>query len=153
MRLGANDVVYSALVALDSAADVLVFTPAVPCRLVRFGYTVGVLLDNTATPLILSLDTIVLSGATRTERRLITRTAVDEAIGIHIYEDVSGSTVWNYDSFDDFIVGPGQQAVIEVKQAAVAGDGYVFLEYTPMSYINATTQIASTAVNFPTKAS
>lgn len=133
MRMGENQFVISAQVALDGAADRLLFTPAFPVRINRFGYLVGVLLDNTATPLILSLDTIdLLAAPVRTERATITRPAVDEAIGTYV-RSAPVSAFKMDPNLDNNVLLAGHQAVVEVKQAAVAGDGFVWIEYTPLS--------------------
>lgn len=125
MRFGMNLFESTAQVALDSAADVLTFAPGIPIMVVRFGYWVSVLLDNTATPLILSLDkNDDLASPVRTEVGLMGISATDQVIGTIAYQDVDPGVRWV----------PGEELIIEVKQAAVAGDGRVFVEYTPLSW-------------------
>lgn len=136
MRLGENQVVQSAQVALDGAADRLTFTPGVPCRLVRFGVLVSVLVDNTQ-GLILSLDTQRIHGtAARTERGVMTHAdgAADLVVGAVRYHDLAAFTMADALGLDSNVIVPGHQAILEVKQAATAGDGFVFLEYTPLSF-------------------
>ena len=149
MRIGENDSVQSALVALDGAADRLVFTPGVPVRINRYGYIVGVLLDNT-TPLILSLDTNdLLASPVRTERATLTAPGSNQVIGTYATREVPKFTMQS--GLDSNVLVPGQQAIVEVKQAATAGDGYVFIEYTPLSYQTAK-QVGASAVHYPVEA-
>lgn len=148
MRLGENSVVQSAQVALDVAADCLVFTPGVPCRINRYGYIVSVLLDFTQ-GLILSLDTNdLLASAVRTERALLTNAngAANQVIGTVGVREIPNFTMTA--GLDKNVLVPGQQAIVEVKQACTAGDGFVFIEYTPLSWQTAL-QVGSAHVHYP----
>lgn len=152
MRLGENSFEVSGLVALDGAADRLTFTPAVPVRLVRYGYVVGVLLDHTQ-GLILSLDTNdLLAAPVRTERATITNAngAANQVVGKHVTREIPAFTMTT--GLDKNVLVPGQQAIIEVKQAATAGDGYVYLEVTPLPYSTAK-QVGSANVHYPVESS
>ena len=125
MRFGMNLFEISAVVALDGTADRLTFMPAIPIVVVRFGYIVTVLLDHTPNGLVLSLDkNDVIASPVRTELELITAPTVDEVIGSIGFMDVSPGTR----------ITPGQEIIVEVKTAASAGDGRVFIEYTPLSW-------------------
>lgn len=149
MRIGENQVVQSAQVALDATADRLTFTPGIPVRLVRYGYIVSVLLDNTPTALVLSLDTNdLLASAVRTERTTLTQT-VDQVIGTVVAKEIPAFTMQA--GLDSRVIVPGQQAIVEVKTAAVAGDGFVFIEYTPLSWQTAK-QVGASAVHYPVEA-
>lgn len=135
MQLGQNLFVtagtVAAPVALDAAADVLSWTPPVAVKLLRFGVIVTVALDNTATPLILSLDTNdLLASAVRTERATLTEPAVDAVVGAVRYRDLPAFTMFT--GLPSNVVLAGVQVILEVKQAAVAGDGIVWAEYTPL---------------------
>ena len=148
MRYGENQVEQSAQVALDGAADRLTFTPGIPVRLVRYGYIVAVLIDHTQ-GLILSLDTNdMLAAPVRTERALLTNAngATNQVIGTYVSREIPAFTMTA--GLDKNVIVPGQQAIIEVKTAATAGDGMVWLEYTPLSYQTAK-QVGSANVHYP----
>jgi hypothetical protein len=143
MRIGENQF-EGAVVALDTAVntDVLTFTPALPCRIVRFGYCVTVALDNTADALILALDTqgVGATDPARAEQARITAT-VDEAVGTVRYHDwvVNDTTdeTWELAAgLGNFVVMPGHQVILETVQDAISGDGLVWIEYTPLSWSN-----------------
>lgn len=148
MRLGENQVIQSSLVQLDLAGDALIFSPGVPVRLVRFGYVVGVLVDNTQ-GLIVSLDTQRIHGSpARTERGLMTIAdgAANLAVGAVRYHDIADFTMAT--GLDKNVIIPGHQAIVEVKQDATAGDGRVFIEYTPLSWQTAF-QVGSGDTHYP----
>jgi len=115
----------SAQVALDGAADRLTFMPGIPIVVVRFGYIVTVLLDNT-TGIVLSLDkNDDIASPVRTELHAMTApTGNNQVIGTVVYMDVDPGTR----------ITPGEEIIVEVKTAATAGDGRVFIEYTPLSW-------------------
>lgn len=140
MRLGQNLFqqagTVASPVALDSAADVLTWEVPFPVQIVRYGVWVTVLLDNTATPLILSLDTVESPvGSTRTERATLTEPAVDAAVGSIRVRDVPAFDMYSDNvSLGSNVVPAGSQVILEVKQGAVAGDGVVWVEYAPLQW-------------------
>jgi len=125
MRFGQN--LFSgpaAAVALDGAADRHTFYPGIPILPVRFGYMVTVSLDNT-TALILSLDYDPLGAGARVEIATLTGAGTD-AVGTVHHRPIGNAEATR--------VYPGFALIIEVKQAATAGDGIVWVEYTPLSW-------------------
>lgn len=125
-RLGETTTLVSpAQVALDSAADVLVFTPCRPVTVFRYGYIVTVELDNT-TALQLNLDHRVTAGSDtgRTEKAEIVGSGT-QAVGYMSYGDLA----------TPIEVDADEEVVIEVSQAATAGDGKVFLEYQERAFV------------------
>lgn len=151
MRIGENDFAVSGVVALDGAADRLTFTPAIPVRIVRFGCIVSVLVDNTQ-GLILSLDTNdLLASAVRTERATLTHTNGAANLVVGTVRESGLVARFSMDANLDYnVLVPGMQAIVEVKQAATAGDGFVFIEYTPLSFRNAY-NLATGQVHRPTE--
>ena len=154
MRLGENSFIGSAdattastVVALDSAAEVLNFTPSVPCRILRYGVIVGVTLDNTPNGLVLALRTRDIGGSLTT-RATLTR-AADDAVGTHIWRDVPKFEMVT--GLDKNVVVPGHQVVLEVTTAATAGDGHVYIEFTPLSQ-QVSKQVGSSNVHYPIEA-
>ena len=155
MRIGENDFVVSAQVALDATADIFTFTPAIPVRLVRFGYIVSVELDNTA-GLVLALDTVgvAASAPTRAERGTVTGsgTEVIGAVRAHRFEtapDVDKTSFQVDTNLDVNVLVPGHTAVLQVTTAATAGDGHVFIEYTPLSFQIALSGLAVGNIHIP----
>jgi hypothetical protein len=124
MRFGQNLFASSAQVALNAGADVLTIRPGIPILPVRYGYVVEVELDNTQA-LILSLDYDPLGAGARVELATLTGAGTD-AIGTVHYRDLGADEAVR--------VYPGYTLVVEVKQAGTAGDGYVWVEYTPLSW-------------------
>lgn len=124
MRFGMNMFESTAQVALDATADVLTFAPGMPIMVVRFGYWVTVLLDNTA-GLVLALDkNDDLATPVRTEIEIMTAPSANQVIGTIAYKDVDPGVRWV----------PGEELILQVVTAGTAGDGRVFVEYTPLSW-------------------
>lgn len=154
MRLGENTFIASAQVALDGAADRLVLTPGIPVRILRYGAIVSVLVDNTQ-GLILSLDTARIHGTpARTERATLTHAngAANLVVGHHVFRDVPDFTMADGPNLDKNVLVPGHQAIVEVKQAATAGDGFVYIEYTPLSFRTAY-QVGASNTHYPVESS
>ena len=136
MRFGMNLFETSAQVALDGTADRLTFAPGIPIMVVRFGYWVTVLLDNTPNGVVLALDkNDDIASPVRTELAIMTAPTVDQVIGTIAYMDVDPGV--------RFV--PGEELILEVKTAATAGDGRVFFEYTPLSWAD----MPSSGVHLP----
>lgn len=156
MRIGENDFRMSGLVTLDSTGDKYTFRPAVPVRLVRFGYIVGVELDNTAA-LVLELDTVgvAASAPVRSSSRGSVTGSGTEVIGAvraHRFEtapDVDKTSFQVDTNLDVNVLVPGHEAVFQVATAATAGDGYLFIEYTPLSFQIALGSLATGNIHIP----
>lgn len=157
MRLGENSYFTTAQVALDATADILTFRPSIPCRIVRFGVVVSVLLDVDPAALVIDLDTNdILASPSRSAARLQLTTAV--ASGTFVVGSVLSRKLGEAaaDSFEMYsglgknIIVPGNEAILQVSTAATAGDGYAFIEYTPLSWANMN-NLPSGNVHVPTE--
>lgn len=136
MRIGQNQVV-TAVVADTSAgaSDALTFTPLLPIEVVRYGYLVTTLLDNTPTALVMSLDTNnVLAAPARVERGTVTD-SVDRVIGTVVGVKLAEGNGFQAEADLPLnVVVPGWQVIVERKVANVAGAITAFLEYRYLSW-------------------
>ncbi len=122
---------------VTATGDEVVFTPAAPVNIVRWGFIVTTLLDVGAGAtfamdkrVTAGSDTGRVNGSTDangvdTAGGTMTVTA-DKAVGTCIYHNVS----------PQFKVNPGEQAVIAVDNAAdTGGDGIWFIEYEEEPFV------------------
>ena len=120
--------------ALDSAADILVFSPVVPVDIVAFGVLVEVTLDQTQ-GLIATLDKRVtlLSDTGRVADasgiRLTPVEGTNVAVGQNLFAEIPALTSGEM----GLELEPGESAVFEVTQAATAGDGRPWIAYRQQS--------------------
>jgi len=131
-----------AQVALDALADVLTFMPSRPIEIVRWGFVVSVLLDNTPAALVAALDVDPQgAGARAASAQTLVCTGVDRAIGDTII-CVPASPI---------AMEPGDRAFIEITTAATAGDGFPFVQYRPRGFhINDLNDPTTKVYNFTT---
>ena len=111
----------SGVVALDSAADVLVITPVAPMEIIMFGFMVTIVL--TGTGLDLSLDKRVTAG---TDTGRVEQDVLDANLAVAVAKGMFLQLA------SPLKLIPGEQAVIEVKVAATAGDGVVWAMTKPL---------------------
>lgn len=125
--------VYSpAQVALDGAADRMVFNPGRPVQVLRWGYTVSVV--TTGTGLVLKLDKTDLAG-TRGDGDMgtITAGAVD-VLGSGRYTEVVSPSATI--TTEPHVLTTGEYATIQVTGAATTGDGFVWIEYQDLPFVD-----------------
>lgn len=130
-RIGDTLTWITGLVALDAAADVGVFTPGRPVIIRRFGYIWASATVTAPETLDIDLDLRILMGSEtgRTASQATIAGVAAEAQGEGAYTSAKVATV-----VTDFEVDADEQVVVQVANAATAGDGYVFIEYQDMPF-------------------
>lgn len=121
------DTVESGVVALDATADVFTWTPATPVEIVRIGVT-GTTAYTHGSGAIVKADINSSDGD-----------------GTYTRGDGDGGTLTVDSGFDAGLVNyqdatsrvrlkPGDQLIMQVTQAASAGDGVVWVEYRKLPF-------------------
>ena len=128
-----NRVAFSAQVALDATGDVFTFAPGKPVDIVRWGYTVNIVLGGTG--LIIKADS-QLVGASRGDGDAGTLTpAVATAVGLGAYtENVSPGVTASPTT--PFKLDAGEAVIFQVTTAAATtGDGTIWVEYHERPFV------------------
>lgn len=121
------DVVESDEVAIDSTGDKFTWTPATPVRIIRAGVT-GTSSYTHGSGAVIALDKNASDGDGSYTRG-------DADIGEITVNSGFDQGLVNYIKPDERLeMVPGDQLIIEVTQAANAGDGVVWVEYQKLPF-------------------
>ena len=112
------DVVTATTAAIDTAGDMLVFTPAVPVDIVSFGVTLTTTTSVAVT--VLTLDKRPTAGSDTA------RTAAQSTITIPIAAAAGKQYRANFQPIE---INPGEEVVIQTDGGSTAGDGFCFISY------------------------
>ena len=131
-RLGDTLTWVTGTVALDGTGDKATFTPCRPVRIRRFGYAWNAGTVTTSASLDIDLDKRVLIGSDTGRVQIATIAGVaSEAQGDGAYTRVGAAGGGAID------VDADEEVVVDVENAAAAGDGVVFIEYEELPFVNA----------------
>lgn len=121
--------------ALDSGADVLTFFPGMPVEIIRWGFSVSVLVDNTQ-GLVVKADSI--KGSTRGDGDFGTITnangAANLAVGAGQFTEHVNPGLADGLRTKPQVLKAGEGVAIQVTTAATAGDGFPFIVYRPLNW-------------------
>lgn len=132
-----HEAVVSAQIALTSATDVYTWTPSHPVEIIRWGLVLDALLD------------VGVGATVKVDKRPTAGSDTGRGDGdigaLTTTGDLAQGVVWNDELAAPIKLLPGEQAVVEVTDAAdTAGTGEVYIHYRRRPWHSKPTGVAGT---------